>query len=55
MIKRVIPACIAAQTVFFNGLVTSLVNQGYERSTWDHLEVHLLDSHTEALPDGALR
>jgi ketosteroid isomerase-like protein len=36
----------AAQTVFFNGLLTSLVNQGYERSTWDHLEVHLLDSHT---------
>jgi hypothetical protein len=36
----------AAQTVFFNGLLTSLVNQGYERSNWDHLEVHLLDGRS---------
>ncbi len=36
----------AAQEAFFKGLLTSLVNQGYERSTWNHLEVHLLDGRT---------
>jgi ketosteroid isomerase-like protein len=36
----------AAQTAFFNGLLMSLVNQGYERSTWSHLEVRILDSRT---------
>ena len=34
------------QEAFFKGLVTSLVGQGYERSTWRHLEVHLLDLRT---------
>ncbi len=34
------------QEAFFRGILAHLLEQGYERSSWEHLEVHLLDSQT---------
>jgi ketosteroid isomerase-like protein len=34
------------QEAFFSGFMASLVKRGYARSSWEDLEVHLLDAET---------
>jgi ketosteroid isomerase-like protein len=36
----------AMQEAFFSGFLPSLLQQGYATSTWEHLEVRLLDANT---------
>jgi len=34
------------QKLLFTGLLQGLVDRGYERSDWEHMDVHLLDAQT---------
>jgi len=42
----ILRATRATQETFFNGLLATLVQQGYATSTWEQLEVRLLDENT---------
>lgn len=42
----VVRATRAEQETFFTGFLAGLVERGYARSTWEKLDVHLLDAKT---------